>query len=46
MTRPLKNGRFLGLSLVSRMERPLGSVMANTFLRFGVAAFALKSLVF
>jgi hypothetical protein len=40
------NGRFLGLSLIGRMKRPFGSVMANTFLRFVVAAFALKSLVF
>jgi hypothetical protein len=33
-------------SLVDRVKRRFGSVIANTFLRFTVAAFALKSLAF
>jgi len=43
---PPSNGRFLGLSLIGRMRRPLGSVIANTFLRFGRPSFPLKSLKF
>jgi hypothetical protein len=40
------NGRFLGLSLIGRMRRALGSVIGNTFLRFGRVSFPLKSLAF
>jgi hypothetical protein len=46
MTRPCRLAASHGLSPISRIGRPFGSVMASTILRFEVAAFALESLGF
>jgi hypothetical protein len=44
MTCPLANSRFLGLSFLGRTRRRLGSVIANTFLRFKEFGFHIENI--